>query len=444
LPPSPIKHLAILAGGKGTRLASVAGDAPKVLVPIGGRPVLQHQLELAKAFGIEGVTIFAGHLAEQIEAFVGDGSRFGLAARLLVEDEPLGSAGALVRALDSLPEQFLVVYGDVMAAVDLAEVAGRHLEAGADFTALAHPNDHPFDSDLLETDAQGWVSAIHAYPHPPDAAFGNLVNAALYAVRRDALRPFAGGPSKLDFTKDVIAPLVASGARVLAHRSTDYIKDMGTPGRLQRVEADWRAGRISLSEAARTRPAVFLDRDGTLNVDKHHLADPAGLEVFAAAGPALRALRQGGFRLVLVTNQPVIARGEASEADVAAIHRRLEWELGADGAYLDGIYLCPHHPDAGFPGERPELKVACDCRKPRTGLIERAVRELCIDLSGSWMVGDQTRDIELAKRAGLKSVLVRTGAGGGDGKFDARPDFTADDIGAAARQILAQAEAAAA
>lgn len=440
-PRSPVRHLAILAGGKGTRLAAVTGDMPKVLAPVAGKPVLQHQLELARAFGIEAVTIFAGHLAEQIEAFVGDGARFGLQVRTVVEAEPMGSAGALVAALDDLPEQFIVLYGDVMAAVDLAEIAERHLEARADFTALAHPNDHPYDSDLLETDAEGWVTAIRAYPHPEGQAFGNLVNAALYVVRRDALRPFARD-GKLDFTKDVIAPLVGSGGRVLAHRSVDYIKDMGTPARLQKVEADWRAGRISL--AARRRPAVFLDRDGTLNVEKGHLADAAQLELVPGAAEALRALRQAGFRIVVVTNQPVIARGEASEADIAAVHRKLEWELGRDGAYVDGIYLCPHHPDSGFPGERRELKIACDCRKPATGMVDRACAELHLDREGSWLVGDQTRDLELARRAGLRSVLVRTGAAGADGHYPANPDFTADDLAAAARLILAESAAVAA
>lgn len=432
---SPVTHLAILAGGKGTRLATVTGDMPKVLAPVAGKPVLQHQLELAAAFGIQSVTIFAGHLAEQIEAFVGDGSRFGLAIRTIVEPEPLGSAGALVAALDDLPEQFIVLYGDVMAAVDLAEIAQRHLDASADFTALAHPNDHPYDSDLLETDAEGWVTAIRAYPHPEGQAFGNLVNAALYVVRRDALRPFAKG-GKLDFTKDIVAPLVASGGRVLAHRSTDYIKDMGTPARLQKVEADWRAGRISLSDDARRRPAVFFDRDGTLNVEKGHLADAAELELIPGAAAALKALRDAGFRLVVVTNQPVIARGEATEAEVAAIHRRLEWDLGAEGAYLDGIYLCPHHPDGGFEGERPELKIICDCRKPGTALVDRACAELHLDLERSWMVGDQTRDLELARRAGLRSVLVKTGAGGSDGRYDATADAVADDVASAADLVL--------
>jgi histidinol-phosphate phosphatase family protein len=433
---SGVKHLVIIAGGKGTRLAPVAGDVPKVLVPIGGKPVLQHQLELAATAGISEVTIFAGYLGDRIEAFVGDGSTFGLRVRTLVENEPMGSAGALLRSLDALPDQFFVLYGDVMLAVDLRRIAKWHIDRGADFTALVHPNDHPQDSDLLEVDVDDWVTAIHAYPHPPDKFFGNLVNAALYVVRRDALRPCAAAIGRRDFVKDIMAELVAKGGRVLAYRSSEYVKDMGTPSRLKRVEADWQAGRLKLEGSGRSRPAVFLDRDGTLTVENGYLRTPSDLQLLPGVAPALRSLRHAGYRLVVLTNQPVIARGEASEADVSAVHRRLEWELGKEGAYLDRIYLCPHHPDRGFPGERSELKIPCQCRKPATGLFERACRDLHIEAAGSWMIGDQTRDIEMARRAGLRSILVQTGVSGRDGKFQAVPDYIADDLAGAVGVIL--------
>jgi D,D-heptose 1,7-bisphosphate phosphatase len=263
-----------------------------------------------------------------------------------------------------------------------------------------------------------------------------LANAALYVVRREALRPWAGFCGKQDFTKSVISGLVAKGGRVLAYRSAEYLGDMGTPARLERAEADWQAGKISLGESGSYQPAIFLDRDGTVNIEKGHLRRPEDLQLLPGVGTALRSLRQAGFRLIVLTNQPVIARGEATETDVAAIHRRLEWELGKEGAYLDAIYVCPHHPDRGFPGERPELKIECDCRKPGTGLFERACRELQIDPTNSWLVGDQSRDIESARRAGVRSILVQTGMAGKDGEFQSVPDHVAGDLNAAAGVIL--------
>lgn len=437
-----VDHLVIVAGGTGSRLAGIAGNLPKALVPIGGKPVLQHQLELALAAGMRDVTIYAGFLADRILEFAGDGSRFGLRVRVQVEDEPLGNAGALLRSLDSLPANFLVVYGDVMLAADLRALAARHLEREADLTAFAHPNDHPHDSDLLEVDAGDWVTAVHAYPHPADRFYANLVNAALYVVRRESLRPCAAPGRKRDFTKDILAGLVDRGSRVLAYRSSEYIKDMGTPERLRRVESDWQAGEIRMEGSDPAHAAVLLDRDGTLNVDGGRLRSAAGLKLIPGVGAALKSLRHAGFRLAILTNQPVIARGDASEAEVAAIHRRLEWELGKHGAYVDAIYVCPHHPDAGFPGERAELKIACDCRKPATGLFELARRDLNIDPARSWMVGDQTGDVEMARRAGLRSILVRTGMGGRDGRYPAAPDHVEDDLAGAAEVIRQHSEAA--
>jgi histidinol-phosphate phosphatase family protein len=431
-----VRHLAIIAGGKGVRMGEAFPGLPKALIPVGGKPLLQHQLELARAAGVTGVTIFAGHLAEKIAEFVGDGARFGLDIHVIVEDTPLGNAGLLAHSLDELPAEFFVLYGDVMAAVDLARMGAFHLDHGADFTTLVHPNDHPFDSDLIEADLEDRVTAVRAYPHPEGQYFANLVNAALYAVRREALRPFQGANGgKLDFTKDVLAGLVAAGARVLAYRSHEYIKDAGTPARLARVEADWRAGKLRTGGAAAPRPAVFLDRDGTLNDDRPFIARAADLHLIPGAGAALQRLREAGFLLIVVTNQPVIARGEASEATLADIHHKLEWELGKAGAYLDAIYYCPHHPDGGFAGEVPALKVDCDCRKPATGMIDAACHDFAIDRASSWMVGDSTRDVELARRAGLASVLVLTGNGGDDGRYDVRADHVVADIAAAAELI---------
>lgn len=440
---SAIGHLLIVAGGKGERLAQVFPALPKALVPIGGKPVLAHQLELAASCGVSEVTILAGHLSDKIADFVGDGSAFGIKARVLVETEPLGSAGALLQHLDEMPKHFLVLYGDVMTAVDLPRFGEFHLAHNADFTCLVHPNDHPLDSDLFEIDECARVMAIHGYPHPAGRDFSNLVNAALYAVRREALRPWTGRSNKVDFTKDVMSGLITTGAQVFAYRSSEYARDMGTPKRLAQVEADWRAGKIDIAHSHRPRPVVFLDRDGTLNVEKGGVRRPQDLELLPNVADALIALRRGGFGLVVLTNQSIVAHGKINESDVAVIHRRLEWELGKAGAYFDGIYVCPHHPDGGFPGERADLKIVCDCRKPATGLVERARRELAIDLANSWMIGDQTRDIELARRAGLRSILVQTGAAGGDGRFACVADHVAADLQIAAALILAETAQAA-
>ncbi len=153
-------------------------------------------------------------------------------------------------------------------------------------------------------------------------------------------------------------------------------------------------------------PAIFLDRDGTLNFDYGWITSPEKIDLLPGAAEAVRAISQAGFLAVLITNQPVIARGECTEAELSAIHHRLEFLLLQSGAHLDAIYYCPHHPDAGSPGERPELKIRCHCRKPAPGLLENAARDLNIDVARSWMIGDSERDLGAAAAFGIPAILV--------------------------------------
>lgn len=148
--------------------------------------------------------------------------------------------------------------------------------------------------------------------------------------------------------------------------------------------------------------AVFLDRDGTLIREVNYLCSVEQIEILPGVAQALRLLRERGFKLVMVTNQSVIARGGLSEAGLQDIHAQLSAQLGADGASLDAIYYCPHHPSEGM----GEYRVVCRCRKPNTGMIERAVEDLDVDAARSFVVGDQMTDVELAHRIGAAAIFI--------------------------------------
>ncbi len=358
--------------------------------------------------------------------------RWGLKARCIREAHALGTAGAVIAALNELPEEFFVLYGDTMVNVDLIRMFGAHAASGAEATLFLHPNSHPEDSDLVETDEHGRIKAIYGCPHPEGALLPNQVNAALYVLKRSALEGFAVPESPLDFGKHVFPRMLTEGAHLNGYRSPEYIKDAGTPARLDSVEADIRSGVVARGTLAVKRPAVFLDRDGTINEDTPFITRPEQLKLLAGAAEAVRLMRGEGYRVVVVTNQPTIARGDCSVADLLRIHDHMEMELSREGAFLDGIYYCPHHPDKGFAGERAELKMKCECRKPGDGMIRRAARELNIDLKASWMIGDRTGDIQAAHKCGVRSILLRTGMGGRDHRYTAVPDFTFDDLLAAA------------
>jgi D,D-heptose 1,7-bisphosphate phosphatase len=431
-----MKQAVILAGGKGTRLASVLNGLPKPLVDVCGKPLLLHQLELLCAHDFTDAVVMVNHRADAIREWLA-GVDLPISVRLIDDGEPRGTAGAVLAALDELEPEFLIMYGDTMLCVDLTRFWAWHRAVpDADVSLFLHPNDHPHDSDLVEIDEAGRIVAFHAYPHPADAWLPNLVNAALYVVRRESLRAWSETAGPLDFAKDLFPRMLAAGATLRGYASPEYIKDAGTPERLERVRNALTSGAIRRASLNEPQRAVFLDRDGALNVERGLIRRAEDLEVFPFAGSAIRRLNEAEWRTVLVSNQPIIARGEVSEAELRHIHARLETAIGRDHAYLDRIYVCPHHPDRGFPGERVELKIRCDCRKPEPGLLLQAQRDLNIDLARSWYIGDATADLGAAEEAGVSSILVETGHGGLDRRYPYEARFTVANVSQGAAFIL--------
>lgn len=429
----------ILAGGRGTRLKLITGDLPKPLVDVCGEPLLGRQLELIAATQTcRDVLILTGYGAEEISQYCGDGERWGLRVRCVTEQNARGTAGAVLDAQQLLDPAFIVMYGDTVLDVDLDRLVAAHRKANAAATLFLHPNDHPYDSDIVTVDGDGYVRAFMPYPHAEGVDLPNLVNAGLYVLQRDALAGLDGLPDRPDFGKHVFARMLARGQKILAYKSPEYIKDAGTPDRIAKVRKDFASGRVARMSLREAVPAIFLDRDGVLNEERNRVSRADDLVLLPGVEGAVRRLNQSSYRTVVVTNQPVVARGDCTEEELAGIHARLDTLLGAKGAFVDSLYYCPHHPDGGFPGEVVDLKRVCDCRKPATGLIDRAKAELNLALRGSWMVGDTTTDLELARRAGIRSILVRTGHGGRDGRHKVTADFVVPALSEAVSLILDQ------
>ena len=432
-----MKQAVILAGGKGTRLRERLGHLPKPLIDICGVPLLERQILLAKKHGFTQVLILVNHAAGDIVDYCASKQNWELDIHCIDDGMPRGTAGATLAVFDRLASEFLVMYGDTMLEVDLTRFHDYHRQIGdVSATLFLHPNDHPMDSDLVEMDDEGIISAFHGYPHDPNRFYPNLVNAALYWVRQEALAPWRQDSRALDFGKDLFPAMLQRGLKLRGYNSPEYIKDIGTPARLDRVCADFASGKIDRSSLDRAQPMVFVDRDGTINREVDHLNAPDQFELLPGVEEAIKRLNHSDYRCCVVTNQPVIARGELSFDGLRQIHNKMETLLGRRGAFVDRIYYCPHHPDKGFPGERAELKIDCDCRKPKTGMIDRAVQEFHGARECSWLIGDASVDIETARRAGLKSVLVETGYAGLDYREWAMPDATVPDLGSAVSFIL--------
>lgn len=427
----------IQAGGKGTRISEITGDViPKPMLEISGYPILYHQMMNLKKNGITDITVIIGHLGNVIKDYFGDGKQFGLNISYVEEDpeKPLGTAGSLYFLKDKLKENFVFLLADVFIDIDFEKMEQYHIANNADVTLLTHPNGHPFDSDLVVE--EGGVVKAFDYKSNDRTTYNykNLVNAGVMIFSPSVFK-YLTDLRKYNYEKDIIVPLINEG-KVVSYKSSEYAKDMGTPERYRRVQEDYNSGICDAKNLANKQKAIFLDRDGTINEYVGFLRKEEDFRLIPGVSEAIKKINNSGYLAIVVTNQPVIARGEVTEEELEEIHKKMETLLGLDGAYIDDIYYCPHHPDKGFEGEIPELKIECDCRKPKTGMLEKATREHNIDLSSSIMIGDSTLDIKMAENAGMQSVLLKTGQKGEDGKYEVSPTLIAEDLNDAINKII--------
>ena len=393
----------IMAGGKGTRIASIANDIPKPMIPVNGKTILEYQIDCLKKNNLTEITLVIGHLGEKIKDYFGDGLRFGCQISYYTETEPLGTAGALFK-LNKLNEDFILLNGDIIFDLDFRRMIDFHRQKKSSVTLAVHPNNHPFDSSIIQTNSNcevtGWLNKEDERTY-----YKNLVNAGIHIISPSFLENFSLTKEKVDLDRDLLKPSIQSGC-IFAYHTPEYIKDMGTPERYDQVSLDIKSGIVAKKNLSNTQRCVFLDRDGTINKFNGFITRPEDFCLIDGAAEAIKKINRSAYLAIVITNQPVIARGEVEVETLNLIHMKMETELGKNHAYIDDLFYCPHHPDSGFPGERPKFKIECNCRKPKPGMLLEAAEKYNIDLSNSYMVGDDMRDVNAGIAAGCIPVLL--------------------------------------
>ena len=435
----------IMAGGEGTRISKMFPDIPKPLIPIKSangteKPVLEREILSLAAQGFTDIILTVSYMADKIEDYFGTGEQLGCRITYFRETVPLGNAGALFKLRNELNEPFLLLNADAVFDVDFNRMVDWHKSHGGTVTLFTHPNSHPYDSGLIMTADDGsvisWLTKEDARPQ----WYKNRVNAGLHVIdpavldmtlRRTGMDPELIGTTdpetgktiKVDLDRMILKPLCGSHT-MFAYDSPEYCKDMGTPERYEAVCRDFAVGVVEAKNLSHSQKAVFLDRDGTINKYAGFLRNTDEFELLPGVAGAIKRINESGFLCIVVTNQPVIARGEVTVPELEEIHSKMETLLGQEGAYIDALYYCPHHPDSGFEGEVKELKFDCDCRKPKPGMLKAAAEDFNIDLKKSWIIGDGKNDVKAGQAAGCRTVLIGTADG-------CEPDMTADSLKAA-------------
>ena len=411
----------ILAGGLGERLRHVVSDTQKVMAPIAGRPFLRYLLDWLTARGARRCVLAVGYRAEQIESYFG-GTYNGAEIVYSREETPLGTGGAIRQALAMCETQdAIVVNGDTYFGVDLPVLLQAHRETGAALTLSLKPMadfDRYGTVDLAE---DGRVTGFHE-KKPVKAG---LINGGVYAVSKSVLSRLPEG--RFSFEKEILEPLKLATFGMI---SDGYFIDIGVPSDYFRAQTE-----IPLRFGQNVFPAAFLDRDGVINKEKHHLWKIEDYEFIDGAPQAMARLREQGYLIVVITNQAGVAKGFYTEDDIAVLHDYIKAQL-KDTAFIDAIYYCPYHPR----GQVEKYRVDSRDRKPNPGMIERAVadfaaRGITIDLSRSVIVGDTEKDIETGINAGIgRRILVRSGHAIPD-EAASKADAIFDSLADAARSV---------
>jgi len=395
----------ILAGGKGTRSANPT--IPKLAQLVGGKSLLEWHLDLLAQSQVREVVIVSGHLGDQVAALaqkVSELARYqGFNVNTVEEPDPQGTVTALRLGANILSEsvaRILVMLGDVLVAMPVEQFLSNWELSGKGVAVVAHPNNHPFDSDSVYIDSTGRAIAV-----PKGARTGRVPNSAsagLFAITKAAISRYL---SARDFGSNLLVQAAESND-LFVFTGSHYLKDTGTPDRLDATVKDFEGGVISRRGDIGLRRALFLDRDGVINAVQPEVYRAKDYQVLPGVASEIRKANELGIPVFVVTNQPGIAKGLMSPEEHFEIRSELDAQLGVEQAFVDEYYFCPHHPDSGFEGERIALKVECECRKPHAALAKLISLQHGIELSKSIMVGDTARDQGLAGNAGMGFIHV--------------------------------------
>ena len=294
-------------------------------------------------------------------------------------------------------------------------------------TLIVHGNSHPYDSGLLITDENNSVLEWLTKEDKRPEWYFNCVNAGLHVVNKQVLEKSID-TSKIDLDRQILKPLAGKN-KMFVYNSPEYVEDMGTPERYEKVQKACKNGLLNARNLLNKQKAIFIDRDGTINKYVPFLNSIAEFELIPGVTDAIKKINESGYLAIVVTNQPVIARGELSFSGLSEIHKKMETLLGLEGCYVNDIFVCPHHPDQGFKGEVESLKIDCNCRKPKPGLLLAAAEKYNIDLTQSWMIGDSRCDIEAGIQAGCYTAYIGNGNVGQKMTVNSLKDFVDQLIG---------------
>ena len=395
-------EIAILIGGKGSRVKKISKKIPKAFLKIGNYSIIDHQLKQLSKIKKKIYLISNRKISKYHNKLRNKYKNINF--KIFEESTPLGTGGCLKVLQDFNNDCYLIIMGDLIFNINFKKFYSFHKKNKSDFTILAHPNDHPFDSDLLEINEKNQLIKLYNKPHKKND-IGNLSSSGIFLINKKIFKYIENNKFQ-DLTKDILPKLLKKKIKVYAYNTREYVKDAGTPDRINLIKKQVKTIRFINGNINKKLPAIFLDRDGVINKEylNKHYQNP--MEINKGAISAVKKINNNGFLSVIITNQPAIAKGIITLDKLKKDHKKLEYEFGLKGAYFDRIYFCPYHPEKGFKGEIKKFKKKSSWRKPDNGMFLQAIKDLNIDIKKSYMIGNSSADYYAAKKTGIKCLLI--------------------------------------
>jgi len=415
-----MKEAIILAGGLGTRLAHVVTDVQKVMAPVSGIPFIQYVFDELLKYGFDTFVLAVSYKEDTVRNYYGNSYK---TADIIYSEEkmPLGTGGAIRQALSFCKgDSVCVINGDTFFDTDLNALSDFHRKKNADITITV--------KQMTDFSRYGTVSfatdgRINAFYEKKKTEIG-YINGGIYCIRKNLLDSM---PERFSFEKEILEPLTYN---TFAFESKGYFIDIGIPSDYFAAQTE-----IPLLLGRNVFKAAFLDRDGTVNIEKNYVHSPDEFEFIPGAVKAIEKLRENGYLIIIISNQAGIAKGLYTEEDVLRLQDYIREQI-RDVAFIDGFYYCPYHTEATV----EKYRLDSPDRKPGTGMIKKAVADfrekgINIDLASSVFIGDTETDVMTGINAGTGlNVLVKTGHTAD--VLNTKADFVAENLSEAAKKVI--------
>jgi mannose-1-phosphate guanylyltransferase / phosphomannomutase len=393
----------ILAGGKGTRLKKLLKNKSKCLAIVNKKTILEKIYFILNKQSFNSIYIIINKTQTDIVNFI---QKKKLHIKIIFEDQYLGDGGALsnLKIIDNFrKKKFIIINGDLLINFNFKKFLTFHKKNKSQITLTCHPNDHPYDSDLLVSNKKNELVKILSKPHKKSLIFKNLASAGIFVINGQLIKSIPNKKQK--FNDHIIPFFLKNNSKIYIYRTIEFVKDIGTVNRIKMATKIEKSNKFKNSLKKNSIPAIFLDRDGVINEEINYtVEDPTIL--LPKTLTALKFINKSEYLSIIITNQPSVAKGFIKQHDLEFLHNKLETKLGMNGVYIDDIFYCPHHPQKGFKGEIKKFKIICNCRKPKIGLVLEAIKKYNINLKKSYFIGNSASDYLCAKQAQVKYINI--------------------------------------